>query len=361
MALRVVAFCWNTSGLRICETGGVNLAMSKRTSNSSVACAVPDFFEEIKQKIISPIAADIVVIVTEDEASTGSFFHRNYLQNVMNELNYPVYCSSSINVGEIASGVSMPSITGTTPSSFCNMTVFVSQKQLTAFRSYDVYVKGHHIDSITCKSAGNKIQGAIGCYLEHRFLGTIAIVGIHLVSGKPFNGLSPKYNRTISDCYNKICATHIASKLLENRKVGQCIILGDFNTNITLKEGQSVRDLQVKYEELSKDDGLKMLINDVFYDFKEGINGAGPNFPPNFRLTYPCNERQCYASEYGWHDRVIYRGQIVCNEYLSVTSGNIDKSDHSGCLAVLTIGSSSTPESTVANSFVPSTQVQMQI
>lgn len=394
----ILCFSWNASGLRLCETSNQVKANNDRKKGlfPKKDCVAPDFFETIRNKITSQNPV-LVVFNTNDEDKSNTYFHANFLPNVMAEIGYNLLNRSVLkNVGQVASGSSFVNSVLKVNGSACRVSIYCRMDSYSEFATEEKNIK-NKIVNYTKNDAGIK-SGATCIYINHPEAGKFAFVAVDF----PFDPNEVKVKsideyyifRERAKAYNTLCMTELLRKFIlslpDKKQPDHIVLLGDFNydivvpgktpleaieefsKNVTLS---SIQDLQ-KYDELTS-----LLRGNTSYmrNFKEGVNNKGPEFQPTWLLrpgnrsnttdvdkdifggicqagpnTIPATNSTtinslCYGSNiierqgFGWHTRILYGNamgsilKLICQEYLRMDIGNIYESNSAATLSYLII------------------------
>jgi hypothetical protein len=380
MALSIMCFSWNAAGLRICETMSQLKADQARTSylTRKPKCVAPDFFENIRD-VIRTRRPGLVVMVTEDEDSSGTYFHSDLLPASMPEIGYALLKRSVLDgVGEQPSGVKYTGlITGDASGSSLRVSIYAINDMVASFKLEEKRLRGFFTDGVKQEiiKQNERIAGAIASYVWHPQYGKFVFIATHLPAGtmalKINKGLDYATYRSAVRSANNICLINILTDFVEavpvEAKPDHVFILGDLNYDIVVpnkKAADIVRDLSAnlnmaKIQELHTFDELHKALTDVpLLGFQEGIGGKGPLFMPTWRLargrTDSCIPTDastrvdvtCFAEGgIGWHDRIIYKERLTsnymanCVEYNRLDVGNMHGSTHAGVTALFEIKS----------------------
>lgn len=335
----VMCFVWNADGLRLCETMSQNRANQARSSLTGYItrrppCIAPDFFEDIRH-IISTRQPNLVVITTEDEAQTGTYFHSDLLPNMLPEINYSSLNRSAFRETPGTIRISIYARDDTIP--FINAT----ERNLV----------------VKCQNAA-----ATSLYVNHQIYGRLAFVAVNLSNVTDNTSENYQVRRTSTHASNLLCLVRIYDELVEKQQPDHVFLLGDFNYDIIIP-GQSseamitsiTSDITLnKLRDLQRYDDLRNAMKYYpLFGFKEGVSGEGPLFLPTWKLTrdrssqcIPTGTRinsDCFSNSIGWHDRVLYLEtttlphSIHCLQYDRLDIKNMHASNHAGVLSFFEI------------------------
>lgn len=377
--LTIVCFSWNADGLRLCETLSQAKADSARTGfrgfiTQRQPCVVPDFFEGIRD-IIRNKRPGLIVIVTEDEAATDTYFHAEFLPRAMTEMNYTLLKRNKLE------GVSQPNkgriITGNPKDGALRVSIYAQNSVYYQFRAEEKDLNKFFGDdgqvTETCKQENQK-SGAIASYVWHETYGKFVFIATHLATGANELGTSKnltydQYRVTIR-AVNAICLVNLLSKFVDNlannQKPNHVFLLGDLNYDIVIPnktDAEVVKDISQMsgagtFKSLQQYDELKNALKEApLNDFKEGISNEGPTFLPTWRLAKRRDDScimedgakistGCFSGVgdhsggVGWHDRILYKEATTsnyiahCISYSRIDIGNIHQSTHAGIIGV---------------------------
>lgn len=376
----IMCFSWNAAGLRFCSTmfehekeQGFFARMASKSN-----CVTPDFFDDIS-KIIRDKNPSLVVMSTQDEDSSNTYFHAEFLESEMSRLKYRQLKRDKLDgVGETASrNPPDPKLipSGKPGGSALRMSIYarndvfdvleIQEKKLSDF------FKANKIPRTFKCEKDSTVSGAIATYVTHPTFGKFAFITVHLPLGtaaaKYTRGMKYKDFRQNIMVTNNFCLQQMKNKFLHSiedpkMKPDHIILMGDFNSDILVDTGGVVVDLPkirewtasvdaTKIKQLQDWDEMKAVkgSNGVLEGFKEGIGGNGPWFVPTWRLRRgrpePCslsgNVTQtekaadlgsCFEKPsedwggFGWHDRILYMDAIGQSHYAThcLTYNRID-------------------------------------
>lgn len=385
--MNVMCFSWNASGLKLCETASQDKADKARKGfmafvSRKKPCLAPDFFEEIRNAIRSK-SPGLVVMTTQDEDVTDTYFHAEFLPHSMGEIGYTLLKRDKLDgIGEAASRGYVDTVpTGTPSGSALRMSVYgrnnllpelkVGEKKIANFFSQnDGQIEYSRPDT-------GRVSGAICSYVWHDAFGKFAFIAAHLPSGaealKVGQGMPFDKYRAASVASNTLCLLEVGHKFVEDlpadSKPDHIFLMGDLNYDI-VDPGKTNRqtidgvtaDLSLpKLKELRKKDELFQNKDKHPIDgFKEGPNDDGPMFLPTWRLQRKrdasCSGDKsvpsaCFVTPnadlggIGWHDRILYQEMgtshysINCLAYNRLDVENMRASTHAGVTALFEIKS----------------------
>lgn len=380
----IMCFAWNAAGLRLCETMSQAKADQARKGFVAFAtrkkpCLAPDFFEEIRTIIINR-RASLVVMTTEDEDVSDTYFHSDLLPSAMSEIGYSlVKRDKQANVGNVASKIPLPRVpTGNPSGSALRISMYARNDVLPELimeeRFLERFFGNNGQIQATCRQ-DERISGAIASYVWHQVYGKFVFIATSFPAGldslKVGDGLDYESYRAASRSANKLCLISLLNRFVDNMEANSrpdhVFILGDLNFDIVVPNKRNIevvtqlatnttaanlRDLQ-KYDELR--DSMKEA---PLSGFKEGVSNEGPLFMPTWRLTRnrpaACSptkdvskvEPGCFesgestAGGIGWHDRILYKENMTshyithCVEYNRLDIKNMVASNHAGVIGV---------------------------
>ena len=356
LPFNIMCFSWNAAGLRLCETMSQSKANNARQGAIGVfksSCVAPNFFEDIRDAIRQKLPA-LVVMVTEDEASTGSYFHSNLLPEAMPEIGYTRLRNEKFDKPTEGNGS-------------IRISIYTRVELVDQFKLQGLVARlfgDNSVTTATCQQYG-RVSGAIAIYVQHEVYGRLAFIATHLPLGSILTDLSATMDydtkRAAIRATNTLCLIHIMDKLVNALPATEhpdyVFLLGDLNYDITVPgrhtieiatnlTPQGLRNMR-QYDELRR-----ALEEPPLLGFKEGMAGEGPLFAPTTRLvrgrgTNCVLERgairidaSCFdntpVEQIGWHDRILYKNLLTapylvhCVEYNRVDVKNMHESTHAG-------------------------------
>ena len=380
----IMCFTWNAAGLRLCETMSQSKADASRKGFKAFVtmkqpCIAPDFFEGIRDAIRTK-RPSLVVMTTQDEDKSDTYFHAELLPSSMPEIGYALLKRDKMDgVGEVASKVPQVKVPSGKPSgSALRISIYArndvfpelqsEEKSIDKFFSNDGQVEG------TCIQ-GERISGGIASYVWHETYGKFVFIATHLPSGvrslRVGKDLDYTSYRVASRAGNSLCLLSLLNKFvnslaLESRP-DHIFLLGDLNYDIVVPGKRNIEVITelsnnltaAKLKDLQKNDELKRSTDEVpLLGFKEGVAGEGPLFMPTWRLSRnrpdSCSPGKdttkvdvtCFGDPnetlggLGWHDRILYKESMTsnymmhCLEYNRFDVKNIHASTHAGVIAL---------------------------
>lgn len=385
----IMCFSWNASGLKLCETMSQSKADASRRGfrafiTAKQPCLAPDFFEEIRG-VINNKRPSLVVMTTQDEDSSDTYFHSDLLPSSMPEIGYSFLKRDTlVGVGEIASGVPQTRVPTKNPSgSALRISVYARGELMSGFRMEEKAIAKffRNDGQVEYKiKQDDRISGAIGAYVWHETYGKFAFIATHLPSGtnslKVGKGLDYASYRAVSKSANNLCLISLMNELVDSlspeSKPDHVFLLGDLNYDIVIpnrKNIEIISDLTsnitaARLKDLQQYDELKTAMKEVpLSGFKEGVSSEGPLFMPTWKLARgrpnSCSpgrdtvkvDASCFADPsealgtIGWHDRILYKEMMTsnymahCTEYNRVDILNMHASTHAGVTAFFEIRS----------------------
>lgn len=375
----IMCFSWNAAGLRLCETMSQAKADAARTGFKAFImrkkpCLAPDFFEEIRSAI-NARRPSLVVMTTQDEDESDTYFHADLLPSSMPEIGYSLLKREKLDgVGEAASGISqIRAPTGKPSGSALRTSIYARTEIIPSLRAEEKLMPGFfEHDAATCIQ-GDRVSGAIAIYVWHPTYGKFVFISTHLPSGvtalKVGKGLDYASYRVASRSTNSLCLLRMynqfVASLAPESRPDHVFLLGDLNYDIVIpgkKNIEVVSELAAnvtaaKFKDLQKYDELKKAMEEVpLAGFKEGVSAEGPLFMPTWRMArgrpdtcVPDSkttkiEVSCFGEPnealggLGWHDRILYREMMTsnymahCMEYNRIDVRNMHASTHAGVL-----------------------------
>lgn len=356
----IMCFSWNASGLRLCETMSQSAADKARKGFKAFVtlkqpCVAPDFFDNLRNDISTKQPA-LVVMSTEDEDKSDTYFHAELLPNVMKDINYSLLKrEQQYGIGEVAAGFTYQNVPSGKPSgSALRMSIYARNDFIKSFKS--------SISTTTCR---NKATGAVICTVTHPIYGSFAFIATSFPNNADLlksDNINYITYRSAMVPANNLCLISILSKI----NADHIIILGDLGYDIVVpgkSYNEVIRELTAdisanglrkfrEYDELTQ----QIKSGGLSYNFKEGIGGEGPLFVPTYRLarnrTEKCVpddkttklETSCFENPsgqfggIGWHDRILYKENLTSNYILNCVSYNrmdilnMHKSTHAGVI-----------------------------
>lgn len=379
----IMCFSWNAAGLKLCETMSQIRADESRSGvrgflTRKTPCVAPDFFEDIRAAVNLRRPA-LVVMTTQDEDSSGTYFHAELLPNTLAEINYFLLKRNVFSgVGETASGITLPKIpTGEPRGSALRISIYarsdvisdlrVEERILSRFFSNDGQVQA------MCNQ-GERAAGAIASYVWHPIYGKFAFIAVHIPAGLTALRVGQSLNypsyRTATKAANILCLLELYNKLVGSLPPGSqpdhIFLLGDMNYDLVIP-GRSPQTIltevtsnatAARIKELQRYDEMRWAMADYpLIGFKEGVAGEGPLFLPTWSLargrpdtcaidkTATRIDPTCFTEpdevlgSIGWHDRILYKELMTsdymthCIDYNRIDLKNMHQSMHAGVTA----------------------------
>lgn len=324
-------------------------------------------------------------MTTEDEDSSGTYFHSDLLPQSLPEIGYTLIKRDKLDdVGEAASGViSSKIVTGTPAGSALRISIYGINSIIPGIISEEkVMTKFFDNDgqSEIVYRQGDRKSGAIASYIWHETYGKFAFIATHLPAGTNSFKVSKDLNylsyRAVSRAANTLCLIAVMNKLVDTlvpeAKPDHIFLLGDMNYDIVIPNKKNIEVITelsnnitlAKIKELQKYDELKKSLDDVpLSGFKEGVSGEGPLFLPNWRLARGRGnncipeknsikiDSSCFGEPndavggIGWHDRILYKEMMTsnfmahCIDYNRIDIKNMHASSNAGVFAFFDIKS----------------------
>lgn len=277
---KILCFCWNTDNIPLCEEYLDGKSEKIVYPNK---CFNPLFFDAIHIHILK-YQPEIIVISTENEPTSGSFFHSTFLRNMMPKLGYKLITTDSYESPEDQSNELSMSIYG-----------LASDNSISAVELNKGFI--FNDNKFVCDKVYNSQPKALVLYLK-TFYGTFAFVAVQMSHNYKQQGL---------------CIKSLEDKFLLNKNLNYAFLMGDFANDIPIDRS----DLDTFRKETSY-----------------GNEGqAGQSLAPNYSKIYENH------TVIGYHDRIYHETlngyPIDCLEYLSII-GNSDKnlSYHMGTMGI---------------------------
>ena len=382
----IMCFAWNASGLKLCETMSQTKADEARKGFKAFVtmkkpCVAPDFFEDIRA-IIRARNPSLVVMTTEDEDRSDTYFHAELLPNSMPEIGYALLKRDKLEgVGE--SGLIPAKIaTGNPSGNALRISIYARNELMAGFRIEErrlgQFFGNDGQAEIVCKQ-GDRASGAIGAYVWHETYGKFLFIATRLASGsemlKVGNGLDYNTYRVATRSANTLCLIAILNAFVNSlpaeARPDHVVLLGDLNYDVVVPGKKNIEIVSQlasnlsadKIKELQKFDELAkaMLEDGPLYGFKEGQGAQGPLFMPTWRLArgrpdacVPDKDNNkvattCFGAanealgSLGWHDRILYKEAMTSNYMLSCSGynrldvKNMHQSTHAGVIALFEV------------------------
>lgn len=379
----IMCFSWNASGLRLCESMSQLQADKARTGLRgflSKPCIAPDFFEDIRSNIRDKQPA-LVVMSTEDEDKSDTYFHSDLLQKLMPEIGYNLLKrDQKYGVGAVPAGIPQVNVPSGNPSgSALRISIYARDDVFPSFENNEKelnYFFGNNGQLEATCPLGNKSAGAIASYVTHDVFGKFVFITVDFPGGidslKIGRGLDYASYRVVATSSNNICLSSLINKFIDSlpveAKPDHIFLLGDLGFDIVVPNRHNIdvitelsnnltaiklKDLQ-KYDELTNSKNY----NSPLSGFKEGVSNEGPLFMPTWRLARgrpnECSPNRdttkisttCFenvandAGGIGWHDRILYKEAMTshymshCLQYNRIDIKNMHASSHAGVVAL---------------------------
>lgn len=329
----IMCFSWNAAGLRLCSS----LATPKKGLFSrGPSCVTPNFFQEIN-RLITDKKPSLVVMSTQDEDVSNTYFHAEFLAKEMPPLGYQLLQRDKLDgIGETASGnpfepkdipSGKPSGSALRMSIYANNSVFaglqIQEKKITDFFSSKKIPR-------TFKCAqNNNVAGAIVAYVTQPIYQKIigpdgkpvpvkdtsgnqvtrrfAFINAHFPAGaagaelirqQATPGAFEHYRQGVI-AKNNFCLHELQTKFLQsipdpNMKPQHIFLMGDLGYDIKIDGGGAdpskiiewTKGLDAgKIKQLQTWDDLNLVkTSGVLNGFHEGVDNNGPYFAPTWRM-----------------------------------------------------------------------------
>lgn len=384
----IMCFSWNAAGLKICESMSQDKADKKRKGFKAFImrkkdCVAPDFFEEIRNMILQK-SPKLVVITTQNEDSVNTYFHSDFLPNIMSEINYTLVKRDKMyGIGDKQTKVP----TGTTSGSALRVSIYSSNDDIENIITQEKELSKHFSNQGQIEAEctrGKRKTGAIASYIWHRIYGKLCFITLDFTLSDDYINLtnlkSYQLYRAAIRSSNNLCLIAILNKFVDSLEPGivpdNVFLLGNFNYDINpgnedpvsilnkLAKNFTVSNLSdyVKKDELTISKDSLPLSN-----FKEGVDDKGPLFMPTWKLLRNRREvcspvqhsssssspssfpEACFddpTSGFGWHDRILYSKQPIHSNYVPVCTYynrfdflNINQSTNAGVIGIFELKS----------------------
>jgi hypothetical protein len=380
----IMCFAWNASGLKLCETMSQSKADAARTGFKAFItmkkpCITPDFFEGIRAVVLRR-KPSLVVMSTEDEDSSDSYFHSDLLPGSMPEIGYTLLKRNKVAGvgGNFPASANENIVTGKPYGSALRMSIYarddvhaelqMEERQISKFFGNDGQLED------VCNQGG-RVSGAIGAYVWHPTYGKFLFIATRLASGldafQVGKNLDYDSYRVANRASNSLCLINIMNRFINTIAVDSrpdhIFLMGDLNyniagggwTNTQLIEHVSSDISAAAMQKLQQYDELKWAKSEPpLLGFKEGVSDQGPLFMPNWPLKrnrdqgcVPTNASEkispyCFSDVpgeiggIGWHDRILYKEASTsnyaahCLSYASLDINNMHASTNAGVMAL---------------------------
>lgn len=370
---------WNAGGLRICETLSREAADSARGGVRGLfkkGCVTANFLVEGQLRdMLGSDGPDVVVMATQGEDSSDTYFHSDLLPQVMASKGYTLLARDKLNkVGEANSGLRLQTETGVPSGGALRTSVYVQDALAPGFRASTKRLSGRNA---RCTDSG-RASGALATYFEHPDYGRFAYVNLHLPTGaarlQVSQGMDFETYRVATKAANTLCLVSAVQRCVLDLPIRErpdhVIMGGDYGCLLDVPGKTAAEIAQMVgrdpsargMRKLAKDyDELSSILNvPAFRSLKEGVKGEGVDFMPTWQLKRgrdaECQEAsaaglaRCYQmpgadsfSAIGWTDRILYQNlgsavsSMECTQYGRFDAGNTRFSNHAAVLATFTV------------------------
>lgn len=384
--MKVLIFSFSADGLHICESdSALEVAKARGSYFGRLvhhACERPDFWSILREQILSQ-RPNICVFGTQDEPSSGTYFHSHFLPKMMPGLNYQQILTDKLShVGTLPSGLSIARRDVSDESSRSSIyalrdDAFVIEENESEFkeklRSFDLKT----IETFT-STYGERRAGASCCYVNYPAYGRMAFINVNLPDSR--NKLEVPTGRMTWESYrariqlaDRLFLSEMLDKFVNSLDLSvapqHVFLFGDFNTEISgiaetpatviSQISQDPNGASLKY--LAYDEMKKLMNEYPLVGYSEGANNEGPRFPPTWRWNRGRPEEcgtqaisnlpatTCFSTlpdgkgYPGWRDRILYRStegsyRFSANVYSSINTGTlIRSSQHAGVVGLFTL------------------------
>src|SRR5258708_1511308 len=308
-SMKVLCFCWNTDNFPLCEgylkdkyTGEISTDVVKKHYkfiHKRDPCYNPLFFQEIRGDIAIH-DPDIVVITTENEPESGTYFHSDFLPRAMPTIKYKLAVRDKY--------VDDQSDTAIRVSLYIRETDVTSRVvQLTKGLIFNN-------NTFSCYPTTAGIPKALVLYLQTN-IGVFAFIGIQ-----------------IPDRYRNpyLCVDSLDYKFIEGKKVDYTFLMGDFAYDYNTKICDKTKDEKERQSSLANYSHLS-------YIEETAANNPSPipTYSPSYRNRYSGdykldgqdkaketykhtakrikNKRQ--EATVGFHDRILVKAKNTSKGY----------------------------------------------
>jgi hypothetical protein len=388
--VKILSFCWNSDGIRICETNSPHKKEQSRKGVKGLLkqdCDFADFLPAVKS-ILSENDPDIVCIGFENDPSTGTYFHSTLLPPRMIKMGYTkvhrdtkkgvVIKGSVIGKGDISRSL--------------RLSVYAKQKLVNKVNSNKNYNCSYSADgagamSVTLTLNNDKVITIINTYIsfdKDSIKLSRTSIGNHSGvttdrEGRDIEKLGDPMIRQDSLSYANMCYNGIIREIILNNKwrPDHVILMGDLNYRVN--QMNIGADLIAKMIPRSSDASLiktyyeydelrNQARKENIYKFDEGIDDSGPMFPPVCVMKkgrecgdnyINCWEEDPYYILPSWCNRVLYKSynsedKMCCLKYDRFDHGStMKKSNHTAVYALFKIGNCGITEKTPTESPTP--------
>lgn len=329
---KILCFSWNTERVSLCEnftdagkSGTPDLikrqtfALTKRNP-----CYNPLFFQSLKKSIIEH-DPEIVVISTEGDLESGTYFHSDFLP-------YNMYWNLSYNSNIRYRLLVRDKYKGSTGDTL-RMSIYVKSTD-TSTKSIELN-KGliFNNNNYECGLTNNTpFTLVLALYVQTQY-GNIAFINVQMPE-----------NVYISPTNRQYCINNIDDKFVENKNVDYVFLMGDFTVNKDLDTG----DLQEARGNLQQNTPNK-LYNECKlprqYDYinsSDDLENTWENIYGTLIRTEMANEQSTTRDDFakynitavGYHNRIYYKvnigdiSDLRCIEYETVRGSPMLKNNH---------------------------------
>lgn len=341
--MKIQIVVWNTNGLALCETSSETVKEVNRNNFFKRLirkdCVLVDFMGQI-EKTINEQKVDLLIVLTVD-ARSGSKFHSDLLPDYMGRLDFLQLLRMKDN-----------RVSGNSD-----------------FR-ISVYIRNEYYKNTSVKSDGDencesmtgiidRVGGVMGFRLNVPTVGKLGFIGAYLPeSQKAFLDIE-RGDRSIHEYQhlifgaNNICLSGAMFRLWGKLDILDqpdiTFVFGDLNYLVDIPDKNAneyiTNNKVFSYQALKDYDGLKEAFKEgVLKNYQEGVGGVGPTHAPDYPLRINrkndcATKGDCYAHKGifpSWTQRILYNkiphkshNKVKCNEYSTMESENISKSNHS--------------------------------
>lgn len=348
LGTKVLALCWNSNGIKICETLSQTIEEERRKGYKKYVtqeCDHADFVPQLRQ-LIEENRPHVVCIGFEQDPNTGTYFHSKLLPHVMeSDLGYTQIDRDTMKGG------------GVSTSGFTSGALRLS-----------IYSKGGWGKSTLKKtyecSSLKDGTGGMNCLLDLNGQ-LLAIVNAYIA----FDPDSVKKSQTVVGNYSKdvptvgdpmvrqdalnyanICYNGIIRQLVLNLKTkpDYVILMGDLNYRTNQMGGALSDTIAASFSRVSetampsfaneyyeKFDELKQqMTKGNIYQYDEGVNNKGPTFAPvcvmKKRRDRSSSERWDTSLGHispSWCNRILYKTYDTSSPMCCVKYGSFDEGE----------------------------------
>lgn len=324
MSNHILCFSWNTDKIPLCE-GYLNnktkdlITKPRGTFSKKTSCFNPLFFESIEKQIKQYNPA-IVVLFTEGDLESGTWFHSDFLPDKMKIIKYKLlsrdkYINKQGDYKVFGENVSS------------RMSIFIKDNDHQT-KNIELSTKFFFNDNkVSCNKAPNsniKNVEALVLYTQSP-LGTIAFIGL-------------QFEELLG--YNEKCINEIENKFINNKNVDYVFIMGDFVKNLNIINPSPSIDYY------SEENLLRANISRKSSKPK-GYDEISEDDEEDNKIIYPTflSEKSPFV---GYHDRIFHRSlglkQMECLIYdrisgspIQINIPNVARSNHFGILGIYQI------------------------